>query len=160
MLERVLWALVIIAAGVTLYLLLRHAHLAWVRRRMKPAAWPDGRPTLLYFSTPGCAPCWSLQAPAVMQVEGELGEAIRVVRVDALLQPDEAARWGVLSVPTTIILDPRGEVRYFNHGYVTAEVLKRQINTLDGGRKTKDDLIPLSRRGGYHDRLGQDRTGG
>lgn len=159
MLERGLWALVIIAAGVTLYLLLRHAHLAWVRRRMKPAAWPDGKPTLLYFSTPGCAPCWSLQAPAVAQVEGELGEALCVVRVDALLQPDEAARWGVLSVPTTIILDPRGEVRYLNHGYVTAEVLKRQINTLDGGRKMKDGFTPLSRLGGYHDRLGQDRTG-
>lgn len=134
MLERALWALVIIAIGVVLYLLLRRAHLVWVRRRLRPVAWPDGKPTLLYFSTPACAPCWSLQAPAVAQVEDELGEAIRVVRVDALLQPDEAARWGVLSVPTTIILDQRGELRYFNHGYVTAEVLKRQINTLDGGR--------------------------
>ncbi len=141
MLERVLWALAIVAMGVALYLLWQRAHLAWVRRRVRPATQPDGRPTLLYFSTPGCAPCWSLQAPAVAQVEDALGEAIRVVRVDALLQPDEAARWGVLSVPTTIILDHRGELRYFNHGYVTAEVLKRQISALDGGQKTEDGLI-------------------
>jgi len=99
-LERALWALVVVAAGIVLYLLLRCAHLAWVRRRVRPAAWPAGRPTLLYFSTPACAPCWSLQAPAVVQVEDELGEAIRVVRVDSLRQPDEAARWGALSVPT------------------------------------------------------------
>lgn len=154
MLERVLWTLTIIAAGVALYLLLRRVHLAWVRRRVRPTSRLDGRPTLLYFSTPGCAPCWSLQAPAVAQVEGELGETIRVVRVDALLHPDEAARWGVLSVPTTIILDRRGELRYFNHGYVTAEILKRQIGTLDNGRGTMDHT------GGYDDRLRRNRTAG
>lgn len=133
MLERVAWALVVIGAGVALYVLLRRAHIAWVRRRA-PRSAPTGRPTLLYFSTPGCAPCWSLQAPAVTQVEDELGEAIRVVRVDALLEPEVAARWGVLSVPTTIILDCDGQLCHFNHGFVTAAVLKRQIaeSALDG----------------------------
>jgi thioredoxin 1 len=85
------------------------------------------KPTLLYFSTPGCAPCWSLQAPAIMELEETLGDAVRVVRVDAQLDPDEADRWGVFSVPTTIIVSPDGQLRHFNPGFVTAEVLRRQL---------------------------------
>jgi len=99
-LERAIWALGLVGSGVVAYLLLRRAYMAWVQGHA-PSLAASGRPTLLYFSTPGCAPCWSLQAPAVAQVEDELGEAIRVLRIDGLLEPEEADRWGVLSVPTT-----------------------------------------------------------
>src|ERR1051326_7326162 len=52
---------------------------------------PDGRRTLIAFSTPSCAACHKAQAPAIDLVRAELGEqALRVIRVDAARQPRAA----------------------------------------------------------------------
>jgi hypothetical protein len=53
-----------------------------------------------------------------------------VVEIDAAQQPDQASRWGILSVPTTILLDPTGKPRHINNGVTSAEKLRRQISEL------------------------------
>jgi thioredoxin-like negative regulator of GroEL len=53
-----------------------------------------------------------------------------VVEIDAAAQPDQAGHWGVLSVPTTILIDPAGKPRHINHGVAPAEKLRRQITEL------------------------------
>jgi thioredoxin-like negative regulator of GroEL len=59
-----------------------------------------------------------------------LGEQVEVVEVDAGEQPDLASRWGVLSVPTTFIVDAHGAPRQVNHGAVSAEKLARQVEAV------------------------------
>src|ERR1051326_9439120 len=62
---------------------------------------PDGRRTLIAFSTPSCAACHKAQAPAIDLVRAELGEqALRVIRVDAARQPLAAHAFGILTVPS------------------------------------------------------------
>jgi thiol-disulfide isomerase/thioredoxin len=88
------------------------------------------KPVIVYFTTPDCAPCKTVQRPALNQVSRLLGEKLEVVEIDATERPDLAQKWGVMSVPTTFLLDARGEARYVNNGVARAEKLMEQINTL------------------------------
>jgi thioredoxin 1 len=90
---------------------------------------PD-KPILVYFTTPDCAPCKTVQRPAIEQVSNVLGETLKVVEINAYEQPDLARTWGVMSVPTTFVIDARGEARYVNNGVARAEKLLEQIQTL------------------------------
>jgi len=87
-------------------------------------------PVLVYFTTPDCVPCKTVQRPAINQVENLLGEQLQVVEIDATERPDLAKVWGVMSVPTTFLLDARGKARYVNNGVARAEKLIQQIQTL------------------------------
>src|SRR5690348_7288092 len=52
---------------------------------------PDGRPSLVVFSTPSCATCRTAQSPAVEVVEANFGAALRILKVDLTRKPDAAA---------------------------------------------------------------------
>ena len=88
------------------------------------------KPVLVYFTTPDCVPCKTVQRPAIDRVSNLLGEKLEVVEIDAIEQPDLAKAWGVMSVPTTFVLDAHGEARYVNNGVARAEKLLEQIQTL------------------------------
>ncbi|MBN2117830.1 MAG: thioredoxin family protein [Anaerolineales bacterium] len=88
------------------------------------------KPVLVYFTTPDCAPCKTVQRPAIDRVSNLLGEKLEVVEVNAYEQPELAKTWGVMSVPTTFVIDARGEARYVNNGVARAEKLLEQIQTL------------------------------
>jgi thioredoxin 1 len=88
------------------------------------------KPVLVYFTTPDCAPCKTVQRPAIDRVSNLLGEKLEVIEINAYEQPDLAKTWGVMSVPTTFVLDARGEARYVNNGVARAEKLLEQIQTL------------------------------
>ena len=122
-------ALLIILAGTSFYLLYQR----WTQVRtlgllseLGPLR-PDAT-TLVYFTTPTCIPCKTIQRPAIQKASQLLGEALQVLEIDASERPEMASRWGVLSVPTTFVIDPGGEVRHVNHGVTRAEKLMEQIH--------------------------------
>lgn len=89
---------------------------------------PDGRPTLVTFSTPSCAACRSAQAPAVSAVEERLGASeVRVIRVDAARRPEIARAFGVQTVPSTVVLAPAGRVVAVNQGFAPSRRLVEQL---------------------------------
>ncbi len=129
--ERLL-LLVVIAAGLTCAALVgKH----WLLRRAARLAGGDpvlaglrpGVPAIVYFTSPNCAPCQFQQKPALARLQADLGEGLQVIEVDALAQSDAAMRWGVLSVPTTFVLDRTGRPRDVNYGVAGAEKLKAQL---------------------------------
>lgn len=128
MIERLALALILIAVGLVVYRL-------WVARQKQTqptdpllvGLQPDV-PTIVYFTTPGCLPCKTVQAPALAKLESEL--PVQIVRVDATEQPDAAARWGVLTAPTTFIIDGRGKTSAVNNGVADFHTLKRQIQAI------------------------------
>lgn len=123
---RLLWATGIAFAGLALYFLFNQILLRRMQRQAQ-ALTNTGKPVLLYFTTPTCAPCKTIQRPAIERLQRELGDGLQVVEIDAAAQPEQADLWGVLSVPTTILLDPAGRPRHINHGVAPAEKLRRQI---------------------------------
>ena len=129
MLLRLLWAAGIVLASLALYFLLNQFLLRRLQHQAQ-AITSTGKPVLLYFTTPTCAPCKTIQRPAIERLKHELGDGLQVVEIDAAAQPEQAGRWGVLSVPTTILLDPAGKPRHINHGVAPAEKLRRQISEL------------------------------
>ena len=88
------------------------------------------KPVLVYFTTPDCVPCKTVQRPAIDRISHLLGEKLQVVEIDATQRPDLAKVWGVMSVPTTFVIDERGEARYVNNGVARLEKLLEQIQTL------------------------------
>jgi thioredoxin 1 len=86
-----------------------------------------GLPTILYFTTPSCVPCRTVQAPAIERLTSLYKDTLQVVKIDAEAQPDVADHWGVLSVPTTFVIDPAGKPRFVNNGVTRTEKLQEQL---------------------------------
>jgi thiol-disulfide isomerase/thioredoxin len=124
---RALWAISIVAAGLCLYWLANRLILARARKHTPALGLARQDSTvLLYFTTPTCAPCETIQRPAIQQVKAQLGKQLEVIEIDASRQPELASQWGVMSVPTTFLIDAKGQPRHVNHGVITADKLLKQ----------------------------------
>lgn len=103
------------------------AGLAWRswRFRRRPAAdlLVDSRPLVLAFSTPDCVPCKTIQKPALEELQRRYQDRVNIREVDALAQPELAGRFGILTVPSTVVVGARGDVLAINHGAADWEKL-------------------------------------
>ena len=127
-LTRTLLALAITGVGIGAYGLANRYMLRRTSHKTQGLeAFRFGAPGILYFTSPTCAPCKTIQRPAIMEVQKTLDYDIQVIEVDASTQTDLADYWGVLSVPTTFIIDKTGQPRHINHGVTMARELIKQI---------------------------------
>ncbi len=83
---------------------------------------------IVYVHGPRCAPCQQ-QAVILERLEQQ---GIAVVDVDASREGHVAAALGVLTVPTTVLVDGAGIVRAANAGLRSAEALMVQGQELAG----------------------------
>lgn len=118
----------------------------WLRRRLRTlrrasasavletlAVTPDERPIVVAFSSPGCAVCRTAQRPALRVLQEISPEQPRVISIDVSLSPRVAEVFGVLTVPSTVVLTPRGQVLTANHGFAEAETLREQVRLAAAG---------------------------
>ena len=130
MLERAIIVLVLAVVAYVAYRVLTRCQL----QRLAGAAECDpilrgleaGKPAIVYFSTPTCVPCKVQQTPTLDRLQAEIAD-LQVIRIDATQDTAAADRWGVLSVPTTFVIDGSGQPREVNHGVADAAKLKRQL---------------------------------
>ncbi len=127
---RALMAFAIAGVGIGLYGLTNHVVLKRASRKGYRGLgnFRYGIPAILYFTTPTCAPCKTLQRPALQSLKETLGSKVQIIEIDASASPDIADYWGVLSVPTTFIIDKKGEPLHINHGVTLADKLRKQLN--------------------------------
>ena len=59
-------------------------------------------PVLVDFWATWCGPCRMI-APIVEQIKGELGDKVKVVKMDIDENPSTPMRLGIMSIPTVII---------------------------------------------------------
>jgi thioredoxin-like negative regulator of GroEL len=52
---------------------------------------------------------------------------VTIQKVDADLEPDLASKYGIFTLPTTLIVDRSGEVRHINYGLTATKNLARQL---------------------------------
>ena len=137
-------AILIIMVGTMLYFAITKLRLIALRRANQDrvdAGLEDfraGVPAILYFTTPDCTPCRTVQGPAIEELRAQYGDRLQVIKIDASERIDLANQWGVLSVPTTFIIDGQGQPRHVNNGVATAPKLRQQLREFAGLNLPKD----------------------
>ncbi|WP_312096218.1 thioredoxin [Niallia sp.] len=63
---------------------------------------------LVDFWAPWCGPC-KMIAPVLEELDGEIGDSVKIVKVDVDENQGSASKFGVMSIPTLLVLKD-GEV--------------------------------------------------
>ena len=87
-------------------------------------------PAILYFTTQDCTQCRFQQSPILEQLSQQA--RVAVYAIDAVSQQDLARFYGVMTVPSTIVLNRQLNPVAINYGLTTSERLHRQITALSG----------------------------
>jgi thioredoxin 1 len=82
----------------------------------------DSRPVIVDFHALWCSPC-KMQTPILKEVAGELGDKVRVIKIDVDQNPEISSRYSVQSVPTLIIFK-NGKLIWRQSGVATKSQLK------------------------------------
>lgn len=85
-------------------------------------------PLVLAFSTPECVPCRTQQKPALDELLRRYPDLLEVREVDATVQPELAERFGIMTVPTTVVVSQHGRIVAINHGVARWERLASQLS--------------------------------
>ncbi|EKN67439.1 thioredoxin [Schinkia azotoformans MEV2011] len=67
---------------------------------------------LVDFWAPWCGPC-KMIAPVLEEISGELGDKLKIVKLDVDENPDTAAKFGVMSIPTLLVFKDGTKVDQF-----------------------------------------------
>ena len=78
-------------------------------------------PVLVDFTATWCGPC-KMMSPILDQVAGEMGDAVKIIKVDVDKNPQAAAHFQVQGVPT-LILFKEGKTLWRQSGVVPANQL-------------------------------------
>ncbi|RJP47231.1 MAG: thioredoxin [Armatimonadetes bacterium] len=81
---------------------------------------------LLDFWAPWCGPC-QMMKPVVEELEKELEGKVEFIQVNVDEDPQEAAKYGVMGIPTFVILKDDQEVGR-KVGFTSKEELLKLIN--------------------------------
>jgi len=130
MLERFILVILLSLVGIVVYQLSRRGHLRKVSAGLSNDPILQGLspelPTIVYFTTANCIPCKTRQQPALKRL-GEM-MTVQIVQIDATENPEAAERWGVMTAPTTFILDNQGQAKAVNYGLADEIKLFQQVN--------------------------------
>jgi thioredoxin-like negative regulator of GroEL len=88
-------------------------------------------PRVLLFTGPRCSTC-ERQKVIIDEVTSHWPGGLCVDRIDAAEDPVAARAFGVLTVPTTVVIAPNGDIAKINGGLVRAEELERQLSAISG----------------------------
>ncbi len=87
-------------------------------------------PIVVDFHATWCQPC-KMMAPILQQVKGQLGDQVRIIKIDVDKNQEVAARYQIRSVPTTMIFQ-NGQVKWSGSGVMQADQLVSVIQSTTG----------------------------
>lgn len=100
------------------------------RLRARAHFYAHGQATLIVVVSSRCSICPAQKSVVLKLRERYPASLLRVATIDAELEPAQAREFAVMTVPTTLILDPDGTTAHINSGFTQFDVLARQIDNL------------------------------
>lgn len=134
--ERLLFVVVAAGAGLLLYQLFKTSHI----RRLGIVTTARPVPTLLYFRSDSCAVC-PAQTRYIQPLVERWQDRLYVEQIDADEQADVASAYGVLTLPTTIIVGSDGIVRDVNYGLAPTKKLEAQLATFFADAEPVEEIL-------------------
>jgi thioredoxin-like negative regulator of GroEL len=126
MFERFLLTLLLITISMTLFFVVRRMHARRLDRLASPARAGSTQPALVYFRSDSCGPCLA-QGHYLQPLEKQFDGRLAIQKIDADVEPEIASHYGVFTLPTTLVMDGNGEVKYINYGLTTTSKLAEQV---------------------------------
>ena len=131
--------MIVLLVGMGLALVAYGAWRWWQQRRLQrlarttpavplPAGVDGAKPAVLYFTTVDCAQCRLQQTPILAQLQNRVDVVVH--KLDAIEQEALARFYGIMTVPTTVVLDQRLQPVAVNHGVAPLQKLQEQITKL------------------------------
>ena len=90
----------------------------------------NGKVRVLAFGSADCTQCHTLQQPALRCLQTLRGNDVDIVEIDAPTSPELAKRYRILTVPSTVVLNPAGEALAINYGFANLSKLQQQIDAV------------------------------
>jgi len=84
------------------------------------------KPVLVDFWAEWCGPCRMI-APALEEIAGQLGDKVKIVKLNVDENPNTAAKYGIMSIPT-LMLFKNGEIASRQVGAVPKQKLHQWIS--------------------------------
>lgn len=150
MFERIAIAIGLMVVGLAAYRVLLFAQHRMVARGSRiDRREASGRPALLVFTSPTCGPCKLQQLPIIDRVMIDWHDMIDLSVIDVTEQPEVAARYGVWSLPTSIVLHADRSVAAINQGVASDRKLRAEFAKVstDGHRineSVKQQVLKVS----------------
>jgi len=82
-------------------------------------------PTLVDFFATWCGPCKAMQ-PVLDQLKNDMGENVRIIKIDVDKNPQAADKFKVRGVPTFVLFKD-GEIMWRQSGGMPLQTLKDKI---------------------------------
>lgn len=89
---------------------------------------PVNKVRILAFGSADCTQCHTLQQPVLRRLQALRGSKIDVLEIDAPASPELTGRYHILTVPSTVILNPAGETLAVNYGFANFAKLQAQVD--------------------------------
>ena len=84
-------------------------------------------PVVVDFWAEWCGPCRMI-APALEEIAGSMGEKIKIVKLNVDENPNTAAKYGIMSIPT-LLMFKNGEISSRQVGAAPKQKLEQWITT-------------------------------
>lgn len=88
-----------------------------------------GLPTILYFWTEQCTQCFSLQKPALSKLK-QKHNSFNLISYNALSDDKITKELNIKTVPSTVVLSQKNEVKFINNGFASEKLLASQLKEI------------------------------
>lgn len=131
MLERLLFVFVVIVFALVGLTLMKRRQIALSTHSSQQLNAIPAKPTIVYFWSHGCLLCRNTQRPILERILAEYGDKeLLLTEYNIDESAGIAQKWGVMTLPTTFLLDSAGRIRHVNNGVVVPEKLREQVEAI------------------------------